>query len=486
MPTVSSTGVTNLDAILGGGLPARTMTAILGVPGTGKTILAEQIAVHHAKRGERALIFTALSESHDQMLADLVELSFADPALIGDHLRFYSVQSVLDEGLDAVVDLIIDTARAERASVVVLDGLPGFVGIAKREREVTRFLHTLRSRLALLDVTTLVTYETAAGRTDVSGMLTIPDGIIVLHNRLTDERHHRWIEVSKLRGMAHMDGLHTLTITGDGVACYPRQEAAYRPASYELAEGRAATGLPELDEMLEGGLNAGTVTFLAGSPGTGKTLTALHFLMAGVAAGEPGLFVGLAEGAGQLYAKASSFGMDMRGAVGRGEVSLLVVPPADVDADILAAAIRARVEELGIKRAAIDPFAVVEQAIPFPKRAPRYVASLLDYLRERGATTLLTQESAAFDGGRIAATQGAGLADNLMELRWVEYRGRLYRILSVRKMRLSAFDPGLREFRIEAGAVRVLPLEESGLATMGGIEAQEHRETRLTRRNQPE
>ncbi len=115
MPTVSSTGMPNLDAILGGGLPARTMTALLGVPGTGKTILAEQIAVHHAKRGERALIFTSLSESHDQMLADLVELSFADPALIDDHLRSYSVQSVLDEGLDAVVDLIIDTARAERS-----------------------------------------------------------------------------------------------------------------------------------------------------------------------------------------------------------------------------------------------------------------------------------------------------------------------------------------------------------------------------------
>ncbi len=98
MPTVASTGVPNLDEILGGGLPTRTMILIIGVPGTGKTIFAKQ--------GERALIFTALSESHHQMLVGLAELSFADPALIGDRLRYYSVQSALDQGLDAV--------RAER------------------------------------------------------------------------------------------------------------------------------------------------------------------------------------------------------------------------------------------------------------------------------------------------------------------------------------------------------------------------------------
>ena len=485
MPTVSSTGVPNLDLILGGGLPARAMMAIRGVPGSGKTILAEQIAVHHAKQGERALIFTALSESHEQMLAGLAAFSFADPALLGDSLRYYSVQSALAEGLDAVADLITETARAERASLVVLDGVHGIAGFAERPREVSLFLHTVRTRLALLDVTTLITYETGHESPGAPGTLTIPDGIIVLHNRLTDERHRRWIEVAKLRGMAHLDGLHTLTITGDGIACYPRQEAAYHPAPYELAAGRATLGLPELDAVLGGGLNRGTATFLAGSPGTGKTLTALHFVMAGAAAGEPGLFVGLAEGTGQLYAKARAFGLDLRGAVERGAVSLLIAPPATVNADILATRIRQQVEERGIRRAAIESLAVVEHAIPFAGRAPRYVSSLLDYLREHGVTTLLTQESSAFDA-RIADVLAAALSDNLVILQWVEYQGQMYRILSVRKMRQSAFDPGLREFRIADGTVRVLPLAESGIATMGGIAAQEQREMRIARRNQPE
>ncbi len=202
--------------------------------------------------------------------------------------------------------------------------------------------------------------------------------------------------------------------------------------------------------------------------------------------GQLGLFVGLAEKANQLHAKAAAFGLDLRGAAERGAVSLLIVPPATLDVDILAAAIRERVEARGIRRLAIDPMAAVEQEIPFARRAPRYVSSLLDYLREHGVTTLLTQESAAFDGGRIAEASAAVLSDNLVVLEWVEYQGRLYRILSVRKMRQSAFDPGLREFRIEAGRVRVLTMAESGIATMGGMEAQEQQETRLTRRNRAE
>lgn len=68
---------------------------------------------------------------------------------------------------------------------------------------------------------------------------------------------------------------------------------------------RAPFDLPELDALL-GGLTRGTSTLVAGSPGTGKTLLCLSFALAGVAAGEPAVFLGFHKAAEELRLKASA------------------------------------------------------------------------------------------------------------------------------------------------------------------------------------
>ena len=61
-PFKVSTGVSGLDEILGGGLPAGRVILILGGPGTGKTILATQFVVDGLNRGEGA-VFVSLDET---------------------------------------------------------------------------------------------------------------------------------------------------------------------------------------------------------------------------------------------------------------------------------------------------------------------------------------------------------------------------------------------------------------------------------------
>ena len=56
------TGSPALDRILGGGLPARSITLIAGEPGAGKTILALQMLFHQARQGRRAFYFTTMAE----------------------------------------------------------------------------------------------------------------------------------------------------------------------------------------------------------------------------------------------------------------------------------------------------------------------------------------------------------------------------------------------------------------------------------------
>jgi circadian clock protein KaiC len=479
---VLTTDVAGLDEILGGGIPLRSMILILGRPGAGKTILAEQIAVQQAKVGKRVLILTALSESHEQLLTSLRQFSFFDEALVGDRIRFLSIQTLLQDGLEATADAIVEIVRTHEASIVVIDGFRGIAGFADSDSAARLFLYEVRTRLALLEVTSLITLEANPDQESDSGALTVADGIIKLHNTLWGVRHRRHIEVQKLRAMAHLDGIHTIEITGDGVICYPRQEAVYRTATYRVSPDRANLSLPELDEMLHGGLNRGTVTFLAGSPGAGKTLTALHYVMAGAADGEPGLFVCFSESEEQLYLKAGNFNLDLRGAVARGDVTLLCLAPVELEVDMFAALVRNRVERLGIRRLVIDSVAAVEGAILEPNRAPGFFASLINYLRERDVTSVITQESSAYDGG-LSESLGVVLADNLIRIRAIEYQNRVYRIIAILKMRQSGFDPSLREFRVEDGAIRVVPVEESGIAVMDGIAA---RKQRTMHRTQPD
>lgn len=72
---------------------------------------------------------------------------------------------------------------------------------------------------------------------------------------------------------------------------------------------RVDTGVPHADEVLNGGLLPGSATLVRGAPGAGKTIFGLHFLAAGVEAGETGLYINLGEPADYLRETARGFGL---------------------------------------------------------------------------------------------------------------------------------------------------------------------------------
>jgi circadian clock protein KaiC len=78
-----ATGIPNLDLVLGGGLLRGTIVMVVGPPGSGKTILGQQIAFRAASRGEVALYFTGYSETHDKLLAHNRSLEYFVPDAIG-------------------------------------------------------------------------------------------------------------------------------------------------------------------------------------------------------------------------------------------------------------------------------------------------------------------------------------------------------------------------------------------------------------------
>src|SRR5215207_8807520 len=101
------TGSAGLDLVLRGGFLRGGVYIVQGVPGAGKTVLANQLAYAHAAQGGRALYVTLLAETHARLLLHLRTLSFFDSAALPERVAYLSGLGALDsedlEGLAALL-----------------------------------------------------------------------------------------------------------------------------------------------------------------------------------------------------------------------------------------------------------------------------------------------------------------------------------------------------------------------------------------------
>lgn len=506
------TGVPGLDAILGGGLPRGALVLVMGVPGSGKTTLASQIALTAAQAGRTALVLTALSESTSKLLTHLQGYSFYDPAVVGGAAQFFSLQTLLSQGLKKTAEELITEARRVGAEVLMLDGFRGMRSVDVDSAAAREFLYTLGTTLSALNITTVITSETDPRDPSFYPETTTADVILGLHYQLAGVRQYRGIEVIKVRGSAPLPGLHALTLGSEGVHIYPQLEEriaaellgsdAQTQGAASLAKvtnqsastlapfARAQFDLPELDAMLEGGLPRATCTVLAGSLGTGKTLLSLYYSLAGIRNSESIVYVGFREDREQLRQAAAPFsiGPEFDEAIQAGGLlNFLEVPPIKVNADILAERILAELDQTHAHRLVIDSIAELERAILRsldPGRLEDFLAALLRAIRVRGVTALLLKETdkALAPTLDFSADPLSVLAENMLLLQQVPYRGSLHRILSILKVRLSAHDTTLREFRIAVpNGLEVLEAFESDPGVLAGITTEQERDRSTNR-----
>ena len=360
-----------------------------------------------------------------------------------------SLPDLMEQGAAEAESAIVETARARRATLVVLDGFRSIRSFLPDDQAAARFLYSLGAKLALLGTTLLVLVEGDAEDRIRDPEQSVCDVILSLHRVVHGGGHRRQIEVLKVRGAAPLTGVHPFTIDARGIYVYPRLESVVPASEPPWTGARAGFGIPEIDRRLGGGLNVGTSTLTAGTPGVGKTLLGLHFLAEGARRGEPGLLAGFIENAVQLREKARAFGMDLDA----GEIELLTVPPHDLDSDRAAWLIRERAEARGVRRLMIDSATEIEGGLTAPERAPMFLAALAAYFRSRDVTSYLTVDVPTIVGQELsfAGRPMVALAENLLLLRHAEYQGELRRVFSVLKMRFSDFDHSLAEYTVEEG-----------------------------------
>lgn len=498
---VDPTGVPHLDEVLGGGLPRGALAIVVGPPGSGKTTLACQMAFEAARSRGPALVLTALSETSTKLLVHLRSFHFFEPKLVGDRIQFLSMEHMLGEGLAATADEMVAIARQARVSLVVLDGFRGVRESELETQAARRFLYSVGARLGVLGTTTVITSEAQPHDPEFFTEATTADVIVGLHFRLEGVRQRRGLEVVKVRGAGILPGLHGFELSDRGALVFPRLEArvaadgvrypqGHGPygASSEVRAGRsvreqelaaetdhsiegadsprARFDLPELDAMLGGGLTANTATVVVGSPGTGKTLLALHFALAGVAEHEPVVYVSMREARAQLLRKADMFalGAPLRTALKRdGGLTFQGWDPVEINPDVVAECILKAVDDAGARRLVIDSIDEIEHAIARGGDAGRtddYLAALTVALRRRRVSALIINETPTLVASQLhlALDPISVLADNVLWLQQITARGELRRLLSVAKMRFSAHDMHVREFIIASPqGIQVLP-----------------------------
>ncbi|HYF62355.1 MAG TPA: ATPase domain-containing protein, partial [Herpetosiphonaceae bacterium] len=279
-------GVPGLDQILNGGLFSGGMYVVVGDPGSGKTILANQFCFHHLKSGGRVVYITMLAETHARMFQYLQSLSFFNPAEIGVNMHYFSgFQWLRDGGLVALLAFLRGEIRSLQPTLLILDGLALVTNLAESSTALRTFFHELQVFGEANGCTTLLLAHQSAAFPQPE--YTLVDGIVVLATQPIGVRTVREIEVTKFRGSDYLQGKHHFRITNDGIQVDPRLEALLRyPSQMPAAPlARVSSGMPELDEMLHGGVFENTTTMIAGPSGSGKTLLGLHFLSAGVGQG---------------------------------------------------------------------------------------------------------------------------------------------------------------------------------------------------------
>lgn len=444
-------GRDRLDDVLGGGLPPNAINLVVGLPGSGKTILAEQFVFANATPERPALYLSTVSEPFDKLIRYGQTLRFFDAAAVGKSVFFEDLGAALNEGgLEAAAERIAQLVRERRAAILVIDSFKALAAYAPDDGAYRRFLHELAGRLSASPTSSFWVGEYGESELATAPEFAIADAIIALVSTRVDERVTRTLQILKLRGSDFASGRHAYRLSENGLDVFPRLADPVAGAEYGLERGRISSGIEALDEMLADGYWVGTSTLCAGPSGSGKTLMGLHFIFNGARAGEPGLLATLQENPVQLERIAQSFGWSLD----EDGVELMYRSPVDLYVDQWVYELLDRVEEVGARRVLIDSLSDLQFATGDEIRFREYMYSLVQRLARRGVSVFMTTELPdLFHTVRLSEYGVSHLSDNVIVLQYVRDGAVLRRGLTVLKTRASRHEPQVREFRITPGGI---------------------------------
>jgi circadian clock protein KaiC len=159
----------------------------------------------------------------------------------------------------------------------------------------------------------------------------------------------------------------------------------------------------------------------------------------------------------QLRATAHGLGWDLAAFEERRLLTLRYTSPVELSTDRFLFEARNELAKLAATRAVFDSLTTLALGVPSPRRLKEMVYSLTKHLRGQGITSLMTTETVQLLGAAQLSGEGVSfLADNVIQLRYVELDGCLERAISVLKARGIKHNSELRSAVIEHGGMKVV------------------------------
>jgi circadian clock protein KaiC len=462
------TGISGLDEITGGGLPAGRPTLVAGGPGSGKTLLGITFLVNGAVHFDEPGVLMTFEENAEELAEDVASLGFDLPSLVEQgrlvvdyvHVERSEIEETGEydlEGLFVRLDHAVQSVGAKR---VVLDTIESLFGGLQNESilraELRRLLRWLRDR----DLTVLITGErgeTALTRHGLEEYVT--DAVIQLDHRVQEQISTRRIRVVKYRGSHHGTNEYPFLIDADGLNVLPVTSLTLQ---HDASSERVSSGLEALDEMLGGqGYYRGSTILITGTAGTGKTTLAAQFAEAACRRGQRCLYFLFEESPRQMLRNMRAAGVDLASCVDEGRLQFHADRPSRHGLETHLVLMHRAVEQFRPDVVIVDPMTnLLTVGTQIDVRA--MLTRMIDFLKTRTITALFTSLTPAGTPLDSTETVISSLMDTWVLMTTEEVDRRRHRWVSVLKSRGMPHSDEVREFRFSSHGIDLVPVREAG------------------------
>jgi circadian clock protein KaiC len=463
---ITPTGIEGLDNILMGGLLPDGFYLIQGDPGSGKTTLALQFIQSRVRAGDRCLYITltesrldleSTCRSHGWSLEgiEIRDLTRASETLTdaGSALVFDPADTELTE----ITKVIAADIERLQPRYVVLDGMSELRLLSGDPLRYRRQLLSLKSFLAGKQATVLLLDDRSATFGEIQPESLVGGNIVLERFLPAYGRARRRIYVTKVRGAHFREGYHDYEIVTGGLAVHPRLVAGEHHAQF--APELCASGITNLDAMLNGGLTAGSTTLMIGPAGAGKSTVSVQFVVDALKRGKKAAIYAFDEVMHILIERSEKLCFGKAGGfqsyVTEGLLHAQQIDPAEMSAGAFAHEVRRAVED-GARVVVIDSLNGYLNAMPEEKFLTAHLHELFAYLNQKGVLTIIV---VAQHG--IMATSGSGevdvsyLADTVLLFRYYEAHGEVNQAISVFKRRTGPHERTIRQLSINWEGIQV-------------------------------